>query len=263
MWVFVCSFRPVPCTAWLGMRCRGVCLGLCYSRAPPLLAGVLGCVCVCVRAPLVPSHSCPGCAVWACVAGSGFGCALPLLVGVLGCVCVRACALLAPRRSWRAGVCVRGFGLCPLSGFPGFLAWVLGRPASCVRRVCFPSTSGGPPVAWGCAGVAVGGVCPPPLPFHFFLFGEGGRRGVSCRGFFVSVAGCPGLGSGGCRPPLPSLSGCAFVCCLFFFFRLRPGVVCVGVFGVSLPPMGPCTRFRVAGLGWPVLGCPFRGSRLW
>ena len=61
--VFVCASRPVPCTSWLGVQCGGVCLGLGCSRAPPLLAGVLGRVCVCVRAPLVPCHYSLGCAV--------------------------------------------------------------------------------------------------------------------------------------------------------------------------------------------------------
>ena len=43
MCVFLCSSRLVPCTSWLGLRCGAVCLGLGCSRAPPLLAGVLGC----------------------------------------------------------------------------------------------------------------------------------------------------------------------------------------------------------------------------
>ena len=88
--VFVCAPCPVPCTSWPGVRCEAVCWGLGCSRAPPLLAGMLGRVCVCVRAPLVPRPSWLGCAVWACVSGLGFGCAPPLLVGMLGCVCVRA-----------------------------------------------------------------------------------------------------------------------------------------------------------------------------
>ena len=113
MCVFVCSSRVVPCTSWLGVRCGAVCLGLGCCHAPPLLAGVLGRVCVCVGAPLVPRHSWLGCAVWACLLGSGFGCVPPLLVGLLGCVCVRACVPRAPSPSWAAacgeGVC----GCCP------------------------------------------------------------------------------------------------------------------------------------------------------
>ena len=94
--VLVCPFRVVSCTSWLGVLCGGVWLGLGLCRAPPLLAGALGRVCVSVHAPLVPRLSWPGYAAWACVLGSGFGCAPPLLVGLLGCVCRRACASLAP-----------------------------------------------------------------------------------------------------------------------------------------------------------------------
>ena len=58
---------------------------------------------------------------------------------------------------------------------------------------------------WACV------LAPPPSPLFvvvfFFL-----RRGVSCRGFVVSVAGCPGPESRGVRPPFPSRPGCAFVC---------------------------------------------------
>ena len=221
-------------------------------------------VCVCLRAPLVPRHSWLGCAVWACLLGSGSSCAPPLLVGVLGCLCVCACAPLAPRHSWRAGVCVCGFGLRPLSGFPGFLAWVLGRVPSCARRVRVPS----PP--WGAAcGVGVCRCCrrwglASPLPFGFFFqFSfSGGCPGVSRPGLLVSVAGCPGLWSRGLRPPFYSRLGCAFVYFLSFF-RVRPSVVSVCVFGMSLLPVGRCSRFGVAGFGWVFLWCLFRGSRLW
>ena len=115
--VFVCAPSPVPCTSWPGLRCGVVCWGLGCSRAPPPLTGVLGRVCVCVRAPLVPRPSWLGCAVWACVLDSGFGCAPPLLVRALGCVCVCACAPLATRHSWWTGVCVCGFGFRLLVSF--------------------------------------------------------------------------------------------------------------------------------------------------
>ena len=49
-----------------------VVLGSGLGCAPPLLAGVMGWVCVCVPAPLVPRHSLLGCAVWVCVLGLGF-----------------------------------------------------------------------------------------------------------------------------------------------------------------------------------------------
>ena len=125
--VFVCAPRRVPWTSWPGVRCGGVCWGLACSRAPPLLAGVLGRVCVCVRAPLVPRPFWLGCALWACVLGSGFGCAPQLWIGAFGCVCVRACARFAPRHSWRGSVCVCAFQVSSALRFlPGLGAGVLG-----------------------------------------------------------------------------------------------------------------------------------------
>ena len=55
--VFVCPLRLYPATPGWGVWCGCVCLGSGFGCAPPLLVGVLGCVCVCVRAPLVPRHS--------------------------------------------------------------------------------------------------------------------------------------------------------------------------------------------------------------
>ena len=52
--VLVCALRLYPATPGWGVRCGYVCLGSGFGCAPPLLAGVLGCVCACVRAPLVP-----------------------------------------------------------------------------------------------------------------------------------------------------------------------------------------------------------------
>ena len=70
--VFVSALRLYPATPGWGVRCGCVCLGSCFGCAPPLLPRVLGCVCVRVRAPLVPHHSWPGCAVWGCVLGLRF-----------------------------------------------------------------------------------------------------------------------------------------------------------------------------------------------
>ena len=110
------------------MRCGCVCLGLVFGCVPPLLAGGLGCVCVCVRAPLVPRNSWLGCAVWVCVLRLGFR----LRPGTPGwgvglCVCLCACPACTPPPLTR--VC--GVGVC---------AWtqVLPRPATpaCGVRVC-------------------------------------------------------------------------------------------------------------------------------
>ena len=168
VYVLVCPSRVVSCTPWLGVLCGGVWL----VTRPATRGWGKGFVCVCACAPLVPRLSWLGCAVWACVLGSGLGCVPPFLVGLLGCV-----------------------------------------------------------------------------------FFSGG--GVSCFGFVVSVAGCPGLGSCGLCPPITSLSGC--VAGSFFF---RPSVVCVRAFWVSLFPVGRWSWLGVAGFGWVVPLCPFRGSCL-
>ena len=99
--VFVCSLRLYPATPAWGLRRGCVCLALGFCCAPALLAGVLECICVCVRAPLVPRHP------W-------LGCAVP--VGApchswLGCWDVRVHAPRVPRHSWlgcAVWVCVRG-----------------------------------------------------------------------------------------------------------------------------------------------------------
>ena len=63
VWVFVCALSFRPATPGWDVLCGCVWVGSGLSCATPLLAGVLGCVCVCVRAPLVPCHSSLGCAV--------------------------------------------------------------------------------------------------------------------------------------------------------------------------------------------------------
>ena len=79
----VCSACTQPLLD-TGARCGCVCLGSGFGCAPPLLAGVLGCV----RAPLAPSHS------WPRVRGVN--------------VCVWAQVSAAPRHSWLGcwAVCV-------------------------------------------------------------------------------------------------------------------------------------------------------------
>ena len=128
--LLVCALRLHPATPGWGVRCGCVCFGSGFGCAPPLLAGVLGCVCVCGRAPLVPRHSWLGCAVWVCVPGLGLrprpatpgwgvgvcvclwarpACTPPLLAGVCGSgVCAWARVSAAPRYSWLGcwGVCV-------------------------------------------------------------------------------------------------------------------------------------------------------------
>ena len=70
--VLVCVLLLYPASLGWGVRLGCVCLGSGFGCAPPLLAGLLGCVCARVRAPLAPSHSWLGCAVWVGVFGLGF-----------------------------------------------------------------------------------------------------------------------------------------------------------------------------------------------
>ena len=157
--LLVCALRLHPATPGWGVRRGCLCFGSGLGCAPPLLAGLLGCLCARVRAALAPSHSRHGCAVWVCVfglgfrlrhatpgwgvrcgcvcSGSGFGCAPPLLAGVLGCVCGRVRAPLAPCDSWlgcAVWVCVFGLGFQLRPATPG---WGLGVcVCSCARSAC-------------------------------------------------------------------------------------------------------------------------------
>ena len=158
-----------PATPGWGGRHGCVCLGSGFACAPPLLAGVLWCLCARVRAPLVPRHSWLGCAVWMCVFGSGFrlrpaspgwgvgvcvcwcacsSCTPPLLAGVCGLpVCAWAQVLAAPRHSWLArwAVCVLVCALCLHPATPGW-----GARCGCV---CLGSGFGcAPPLLAGAAG---------------------------------------------------------------------------------------------------------------
>ena len=99
--VFVCARGLCPATPGWAVRRDSVCLGSGFRCAPPLVAGVLGCVCVCVHAPLVPPHSWLGCAVWLCVSGLVFRLRPAILgAGVPVCVCVCVRSPLVPRHSW-------------------------------------------------------------------------------------------------------------------------------------------------------------------
>ena len=272
--VFVCALRLYPATPGWGVRwCGCVCMGSGFGSAPPLLAGVLGCMCVCVRAPLVPRHCWLGCAVWVCVLGLGFwraprhswlGC-----WGVCVCVCVRA--PLVPRHSWlgcAVWVCVLGLGFRPRPATPG---WGVGV---CVclraRSACTP------PLLAGVCGVAV---CAwarvSAAPRHSWLGCWGVCVFVCALRLYPATPGwgvrrrCVCLGSGfGCAPPLlvgvlgfvcvcaraplvprHSWLGCAvWVCVLGLGFRLRPATPGWGVgVCVCLCACSACTRPLLAG----------------
>ena len=157
-----------PASPGWGVRLGCVCLGSGFGCAPPLLAGLLGCVCARVRAPLAPCHSWLGCAVWVCVFGLRFrlrpatpgwvvglcvcsgarsACTPPLLAGLRGVgVCVWARVSAAPRHSWLGcwAVCVLWCALRLHPATPGTGAWCgcvcLGSGFGCappfLARVC-------------------------------------------------------------------------------------------------------------------------------
>ena len=163
----------------------------------------------------------------------GFGCAPPLLGGVSGCVCARA---PVPRGLLHllVGVAVRG---CVFVRAPRFFPAFPGWGAVC-GRACWARVSGVPRSFWlGCQGV------------FFVLF----VLGVSWLGFVVSDAGCPCPGPLGPCPPIPFLSGWAAGS--FFFFQRG---VCLHD-SVSLYMVGRCSWLGVAGFGWVVPLCLFRG----
>ena len=172
--VFVGALRLYPATPDWGVQCGCVSLGWGFGCAPPLLDGVLGCVCVCVRVPLVPCHSWMGCAVWVCVLGLGFRLrpAAPGW-GVWVCVCLWACLHCTP--PLLAGLCC--VAVC---------AWA--RVSAAPRDSC--------PGCWG-----------------VFVFVGAPRLYPATPGWGVRC-GCLFLGSGsGCAPPvLAGVFGCVCVC---------------------------------------------------
>ena len=252
----------------------------------------------CVRALPVLRRSRFGCAVWACVLGFGFRLRPAAPRGGVG-VCVFLCALPAwspasPGSGCGAGGCAlvwvaaspRQFllgcwGVCVFVWLPRLYPAISGWGVRC-EPACWARVSAVFRPSWlGCWGVCVlvrvprlhpflpgghlsrGGVrvlswvgFAPPLPFGvcFFFLGVVPCRVVAlpCRWLAVPV---PGLVVS--VPPSPLVR--AMPSCVFCFF-FRPSVVCVGVFGVSLLPVGRCSRFGVAGvwLGGPrvPLGVP-------
>ena len=273
--VRVCALCLHPATPGWGVRCGCVSFGSGFGCSRPLLAGVLGCVYACVRAPLVPRHSWLGCAARVLCLGSGLGCAPPLLAGVSEFVsaCVRA--PLAPRHSWLGcAVCVCVFGLgfrlrpatprwgvgvcvlvCVLHLYPPTPGW--GARSGCV---CLGSHFGcAPPLLAGVLGCVCGGVGAPLVPRHSWLgcafwvwvFGLGFQLRPATPGWGVGC-GCVCLGWGfGCAPPLLAGGWGVRVCVSAPLVTRHSWLgcaawVCVLGFGFRLRPSTP---------GWAVGVC--------
>ena len=280
--VFVCPLRLYPATPGRGVWRGCVCLGSGFRCAPPLLAGVLGCVCVCVRAPLVPRHFWLRCAAWMCVLGLGFrlrpatpgwgvgvcvcscarsACTPPLLAGVCGVgVCALAWVSSAPSHSWLGcwGVCVF---VCPLRLYPATPGWGVWRGCVCLGSGfrCAPPLSAG---VLGCVCVCVRA---PLVPRHFWLrcaawvcvLGLGFRLRPATPGWGVGVCVCSCARSA-CTPPL--LAGvCGVGVCALAWVSSAPSHSWLGCWGVCVfvCPL----RLYPATPGWGVwCGCVPLGS---
>ena len=218
----MCALHLYPATPGWGVRCGAVCLGSRFGWAPPLLAGVLGCVCVCVRAPLVPRHSCLGVRCGFVCLCSDFGCPPPLLAGVLGS---------------EVGLCVFGLWSRLRPATPGWGLWGV-CVFVCVLRL-YPATP-----SWG---VQCWCVC--------FGWGFG-----CARPLLAGLPGCVCICVRASLVPRHSSLGCGlWVCVLGLGFQLRPATpgCCVGVC-VCLCARSACTPPLLLGCACLCsdLGCP-------
>ena len=250
----VCACVPVllvPCHSWLGCAAWVCVLGLGFWLRPATPGwGVGVCVCWCSRSACTPPLLARVCGVGVCVWARVSAAPRHSVLGCWG-VRVGVCGPPVPRHSWlgrAAWVCVFGFGFQLRPTTPG---WAVGLCVCwCGRSPCSP------PLLAGVCGV---GVCVwvrvPAAPRHSWL---------GCWGVCVLVwalplypatpgwgvrRGCVCFGSGfGCAPPLlagmwgcacwcacspctrHSWLGCAaWVCVLWFGFRLRPATPGWGV----------------------------------
>ena len=221
--VFVCPLRLFPATPGWGVRCGFVCLGT-VSAAPRHSWLCLGCVCVCVSAPLVPRHSWLGCAAWVCV----FGLRFPLRPAALG---------------WGVGVCVC---VCPPRLYPATPGW--GGQCGCV---CLGSGFGcAPPLLAGVLGCVCVCVRAPPVPRHSWL---GCVVWVCVHGLGLRLRpAAPGWGVG----------VCLFVCALRLYPATPGWGVRRGCVGWVLPGTCSCAVVRCVLCALPGFAAPGGRCRL-
>ena len=250
----VCVLRLHPATPGTGARCGCGCLGSGFGCAPPLQAGVLGCVC----APLAPSHSWPrvrgvGVCVWARLSAAPRHC-------WLGCwaVCVLRLHPASPGHGCAVRVCVFGLGFRLRPTTPG---WGVGlcacsacsQPLLATGARCGCACLGS---GFGCAPPLLAGVlgcvCAPLAPSHSW---PRVRGVVVC--VWAPVPAAPRHSWLGCRavcllrlhPATPG-HGCAVWVCVFGLgFQLRPATP---GWGVGLCACSACTHplsARLRGVG--------------
>ena len=143
--VFVCALRLYPATPGWAVRCGWVCLGSCFGGAPPLLAGVFGCV-----YPYAPSACNPS---WLGFVVCGLGVAWHLFLCRGSLRVVRAARLCGTRWPLLLGTCP--FALVVAGGVPLWRAlWPrFGAPRLVRSGRSRPSQGLTPPdLLRGCAG---------------------------------------------------------------------------------------------------------------
>ena len=284
--VFVCLLPLYPASLGWGARRGCVRLGSGFGCAPPLLAGVLDCVCLCACPPCTPPLLAGVCGGGVCVFGLGFrlhpatpgwgvglcvcwcgrsACNPPLLAGVHAVgVCVWARVSAAPRNSWLGclAVCVLVLALRLHPATPGQAA----------RRGCVCLGSGfgcAPPLLAGVLGCVCAGVGPQLAPRNSLLgcavwvcvFGLGFRLHPATPGWDVGLCVCS-CGRSACTPPL--LAGLRAVgMCVWARVPAAPRHSWLRCWGVCVlvcvPPLYPatpgwCVRCGCVCLGWG-FGC--------
>ena len=152
--VFVCELRLFPANPGRGVRCMSSVAGCGFS--PPImsgahgvwvwvrtlaleaqfLAGVLGCLCLCVRrVPVLCHHRLGGACLgsgfgvipanfcwsfWCVCLSSDFASTPPILAGMLGCVCLFARPACTCQSWLGCAVCLFSRGFCFQAANPGY-----------------------------------------------------------------------------------------------------------------------------------------------
>ena len=236
--VVACAFCLPPAVSGSGLRCGRACWGLGFGCVPPLLGGVLGCVCARAPVPRGLLHLLVGVAVRRCVFVRA-----PRLFPAFpgwGAVCGRACraevsAVLRPSGLGCRGVFLRFFLAC--------LGWAL-----CCRLLAVPVLGlvvRVPPSAFFRAGLVA-----------LFFFPAGVCLHVSVSLFPVGRCSWLGVAGFGWVVPLCLFGGPVFGAFWVGGLAASCGVGgrfggC-GVFSRPPPPFPPCFFFEGACLLLPL-----------